>query len=309
MSIAIFGANGQIGRSTLREARNRGVECMAFSRGDLEQFATHPDELSSMLADCSRAINCAAFTDTAEAQRQFERLGPAQGEHWRANAIWPGLLSSACAASHVPLIHFSTDYVFDGRAKKPYAEIDQPQPINAYGASKWAGDQAVLHSGARAIILRAGTVFGPDNSTNFAAKIIKAALVPGAELRVDNQRTCSPIGSRQAALCALDATELLTRDHAGALLHISSGENISFFDFARRILSQAMEHSHFDSLRGALERLAPTQPDAQDAFERPRMSALDRSLSITLLPHANIGLDESIHDFTRHSPLLNPSIE
>ena len=154
--ILVFGGNGQLGQELARAGAAAGVPLVAVSRSEADiadaaavrrALATHKPQL---------VVNAAAYTkvDLAETEVQAARQG---------NEIGPTLLAEACAELSLPLIHISTDYVFDGTKAGPYVESDPVAPTGSYGRSKAAGEAAVQDAFPMAVILRPSVVFGPDD--------------------------------------------------------------------------------------------------------------------------------------------------
>jgi dTDP-4-dehydrorhamnose reductase len=147
--ILVTGLNGQLATALAERAEVHRVGRPAFDFDRSETIAA-----SFHAARPRLVINAAAYTavDAAESDRDAA---------YRANRDGPAALARLCAEADIPLIHLSTDYVFDGRKASPYVETDAVAPQGVYGASKLAGEQAVLGSGARAIILRTAWVYAP----------------------------------------------------------------------------------------------------------------------------------------------------
>jgi dTDP-4-dehydrorhamnose reductase len=167
MQIVILGAGGRLGAALTREYReNFGVVGFNHAQLDLSNF----DALQKTLCTASFdvLINAAAFTnvDLCETQRE---------QAFRINAEAPRILAEICRDKGVKLIHFSTDYVFDGEKREPYREDDEARPISVYGKSKLAGEKNVLAvDEEQHLVIRVSWVFGPDRPS-FIDAIIKRA--------------------------------------------------------------------------------------------------------------------------------------
>src|SRR5437762_939052 len=166
MKIAVIGAGGRLGAALMREYRNKfdliGFDHQALDLGDSGQLR---EKIGTL--DIDLVINCATFTnvDLCETQRDQAFL---------INAEAPRVLAEICRDSGAKLIHFSTDYVFDGKKRAPYVESDPADPISVYGESKRAGEQSVLQTEGRHLVVRVSWVFGPDRPS-FIDGIIKRA--------------------------------------------------------------------------------------------------------------------------------------
>jgi dTDP-4-dehydrorhamnose reductase len=158
MRILITGASGQVGHSiALAISRNRTPGMLTVSTPTRNEFnLDNPDALAAKLDGFKPdlIVNAAAWTQVDLAQGEPEAA-------WRANAASPRAIAQWCARHQVGLIHFSTDYVFDGKTERAYRPKDATHPLGEYGASKLAGEQAILESGAAAVILRTSWVMSP----------------------------------------------------------------------------------------------------------------------------------------------------
>jgi len=154
MKIAVIGSAGRLGAALVREYRDK-YDVAGFNHAQLD-LANLDDVRETLRAtNFDVLINAAAFTN----------VDLCDTERYRAfliNAEAPGLLAKICTDKNAKLIHFSTDYVFDGEKRAPYTEEDEANPISVYGASKLAGEQSVLAADSRHLVVRVSWVFGPD---------------------------------------------------------------------------------------------------------------------------------------------------
>jgi dTDP-4-dehydrorhamnose reductase len=166
MKIVVLGAGGRLGAALLREYRDK-FELTGFdhSQLDLSDLAQLREKLHAM--DFDIAINAAGFTkvDLCETQPEHAFL---------INAEAPRVVAEICAEKNARLIHFSTDYVFDGENREPYTEEDEANPISVYGQSKLAGEKNALAASNRNLVVRVSWVFGPDRPS-FIDAMIKGA--------------------------------------------------------------------------------------------------------------------------------------
>jgi dTDP-4-dehydrorhamnose reductase len=165
MKIVIIGAGGRLGAALMREYREK-YDLAGFNHAQLD-LANLDDvrrKLGAMNFDV--LINAAAFTNVDACETERDRA-------FRINAETPGILAEICNEKEAKLIHFSTDYVFDGEKRGPYSEEDQANPISAYGESKLAGEKNVL-AGDGHLVVRVSWVFGPDRPS-FVDAMIKRA--------------------------------------------------------------------------------------------------------------------------------------
>ena len=253
----VFGASGQLGVELVRELKSRKYEVTGWGRRqvDITDAAAVERALASSGADV--VFNAAAYNqvDVAEQEPQAAFL---------VNGLATRNLAVACRQIDARLVHFSTDYVFDGRARHPYAEDDPTHPLSAYGVSKLSGElyaQAYLD---RAIVVRTSGVYGPGGIAtargNFVELMLRLAGA-GQPIRVVEDHVASPT---YAPLLAARTIDLVDRDLSG-LFHIAGGIPISWFQFARLIF----ELSGFDPLL-----LATNEREYRTPARRPQYSAL-----------------------------------
>lgn len=180
MKILVAGAGGQLG--ALLPAAFAGHEVVGLTRDRLDienltQTRVAVQELRPHLV-----INAAAYNRVDDAEREPEAA-------LRGNGLGPRNLALATADAGIALVHLSTDYVFDGRASRPYCEYDQPAPLSVYGASKLAGEQAVRELNPRHFVVRTAWLYAPDRR-NFPSTML--SLAGSSEVRVVNDQTGSP---------------------------------------------------------------------------------------------------------------------
>jgi len=166
MKIAIIGTGGRLGAALLREYRDK-FEVTGFNHAQLD--LSNLDDVREKLraTDFDVLINTAAFTNVDLCETERDRA-------FLINAEAPGVLATICMDKGAKLIHFSTDYVFDGEKRAPYTEEDEAKPISVYGESKLAGEKNVLAAVSRHLVVRVSWVFGPDRPS-FIDGIVKQA--------------------------------------------------------------------------------------------------------------------------------------
>ena len=166
MKIVILGAGGRLGAALMREYREKyDVAGFNHAQLDLANLDGVRGKLGATNFDV--LINAAAFTNVDACETERDRA-------FRINAEAPGVLAEICNEKDAKLIHFSTDYVFDGEKRAPYTEEDQANPISAYGESKLAGEKNVLAAEDGHLVVRVSWVFGPDRPS-FVDAMIKRA--------------------------------------------------------------------------------------------------------------------------------------
>ena len=161
MTVLVFGANGQVGTELLRALQVSGPVLATTRSGALEDGReciradfSEPDAVVEVLHDVKPRIvvNAAAYTAVDRAENEPEAAQV-------ANATTPGAIATWCAANDVPLVHYSTDYVFDGSGSRPYHPGDTTAPLGVYGATKLAGEDAIRAAGGRHMIFRTAWVY------------------------------------------------------------------------------------------------------------------------------------------------------
>ena len=272
MKILLLGANGQVGHELRRALGSRGdLVCTTRSgrlddglpceTADLDVPASLPGMVERIAPDI--VVNAAAYTAVDRAESEVETV-------FRANAEAPAALAAACAARDALLVHYSTDYVFDGTASRPYREGDPVAPINVYGQSKLAGEQAIQASGARHMIFRTAWVYA-DRGSNFMLTMLRLARERD-ELRVVADQTGTPT---PASLIADTTATMLGRPFAGSgLWHLTAQGETTWHGFAAAIVERAHALGHIANR----PRILPiTTADYPTPARRPAYSRLDCS--------------------------------
>ncbi len=187
--VLVTGAGGQVGAEVARSLAGR-AHVTAHGRDTLD--LSQPDAIVRSVREAKPEVivNAGAYTAVDGAENEPDLAHT-------VNAVAPGILAGEARRAGALLIHFSTDYVFDGTKRTPYVEEDAPHPLGVYGASKLAGERAVLASGANAIVLRTAWVYGP-RGRNFMLTMLRLAQ-KGAGLRVVDDQRGAPTSSLQLA--------------------------------------------------------------------------------------------------------------
>jgi dTDP-4-dehydrorhamnose reductase len=227
-SIVLLGSSGRLGSALERHfSRDPGVALQAFDRGQVNLVNPRLiDEALSPL-DFEWLINCAAYTAVDDCEMQ-------SGHAYMVNDHAVGQLARLCAAKGARMIHFSTDYVFDGTKREPYTERDTPNPINVYGRSKLFGEQQVLGADARHLVIRLSWLFGPGRPA-FPEWVLRQAS--SGRVRVIADKIGCPTYSEDVSqwLRPLIFGNLET----GGLLHLCNQPECSWFDYAKEVLALA----------------------------------------------------------------------
>lgn len=221
--IVILGAAGRLG-AALARAYRRHAKLTTFNRlqldiGDFDRLHNVLDSL-----DFDVLINCAAMTGVDLCETEIDQA-------FTINAEAPELLAEICRDKNARLIHFSTDYVFDGEKREPYVETDLANPISIYGESKRAGEKLVLQAGDRHLVVRVSWVFGPDRPSFIDAMIERAR----EEERIDaiSDKFSTPTYTTDIADAIL---QLLFNVHARGVLHFANAGECSWQEYAQHAL-------------------------------------------------------------------------
>ena len=270
MRLLLLGAGGQVGH-VLRGALAALGEVVCATRGgrlvdgsacetaDFEQPGTLHALVERLAPDV--VVNAAAYTavDRAEGDRDAA---------FRVNAEAPAALAEACARLGALLVHYSTDYVFDGHGQRPWREDDRPSPLGVYGASKLAGEDAIRASGARHMVFRIAWVYGVHGH-NFMRTMLRLGAERD-ELRVVADQVGTPTPARLVARATAQA--LRNSPRATGLWHLTAAGSTSWHGFAEAIFAGA--HA-----RGLLPRMPAVLPIASSEYptpaRRPAYSCLD----------------------------------
>ena len=297
MTILVVGANGQVGshlRKLLPEARSWGRnEC------DLLQ----PDGVTTAILSLkpSLIVNCAAYTavDKAESEPQLA---------WLTNAAAPAAMANAARALDIPMVHMSTDYVFDGTARFPYRERDGRNPINTYGRTKLAGDLAVETLCDQHWILRTSWVFS-EHGSNFVKTVLRLLNERSSLAVVSDQRGRPTYAGDLATLIVALIKRLQEpgSNVAPGTYHVGGGPALSWYEFALEIAAQATEH-------GLLARTPDIKPIPTEQYptpaKRPRFAVLQVNSafqgSLPVAPDWRTGLTHALRGLTAPSASQTP---
>jgi len=233
MSILVFGKNGQLSRALQRSLAARGTEFSCHGRKELDLIA-HPENAAQLIRKLSpdAVINGCAFTDVDGAETQAAEANI-------LNAKAPGIMAAACRTAHIPFIHISTDYVFDGQKSGAYLPTDRRNPLNTYGRSKAAGERAVMAAGGQSLILRTSWVYD-GTGQNFLTTMLRLAASE-THLNLVSTQFGRPTYAGHLAEACLAALE--TMPAKPKIYHVSnSGPVISWADFAQAIFERAKLH-------------------------------------------------------------------
>jgi dTDP-4-dehydrorhamnose reductase len=256
----VFGCRGQLGIELMTVLQQRGYQVAGFDRSQVDISDSAQVERAFEREDPAVVINAAAYNQVDIAEKE---PGPAM----TANALAVRNLAMCCRQYDARLVHFSTDYVFDGAAGRAYTEQDTPHPLGAYAVSKLAGElyaQAYLE---QPLIIRTSGVFGPGGLRTARSNFIELMLRLAANqqpIRVVDDHVASPTYS---PILAARSADLMDRGLSG-VFHVAGGQAISWFDYACMIFRIA----------GVEPEVKPTsEREFRTAARRPKYSALSNS--------------------------------
>jgi dTDP-4-dehydrorhamnose reductase len=289
--VLVTGANGQLARALMAAAPS-GTECIGVTRGDLDitdegaVAATierlHPDAV----------MNGAAYNlvDKAESEGMRDAL--------EINALGVACLGKSCRDAGIPLVHFSTDFVFDGEKRTPYTEGDATRPLSVYGASKLAGENVALAANPRNFAIRVCRLFGPSTADGAGSSKKPSGNFPLLMLRLGQERESvrvvnDQVGTPSYTPDLAPAVWQLLKGAEGGLFQLSNAGEVSFAEYARTIFRLANIECEVIGLSSE-EYGAPAR--------RPKYSTLSNekahAAGVTSLRHWHDALAEFIRQVT-----------
>lgn len=282
MKILLFGKNGQVGWELQRSLAPLG-ELVALDRSS----STYCGDLTDLtgIAQTTRAVapdvivNAAAYTAVDRAESESDLA-------YRVNAEAPAVLAQEAHRIGAWLVHYSTDYVFDGSGNRPWEESDTPAPLNVYGQTKLQGEEAIDHAGCHHLIFRTSWVYAARGN-NFAKTMLRLAQERN-QLTVINDQIGAPTGAELLADATAHVIRMASKQpNVSGLYHLVADGAVSWHDYARFVLTVASEHCKLTVQPDAI------QPVPSHAFtstaQRPLNSRLNtekfqRTFGLTIPP-------------------------
>ena len=272
MNVLITGAQGQVGKELSLIAMEKGFDVVAAGRADLDitQFENVENYINKIQPDI--VINAAAHTavDKAEGEQDLA---------FSINSDGAKNIALACAKQNIPLLHISTDYVFDGSKVEAYNENDDVSPLGVYGTSKWQGEEAIRQNLTQHIILRVAWVFGAQGN-NFVKTMLRLGQ-DRDELNVVADQFGGPSPAKNIAQTLITLVEQFQKNKSldWGTYHYCGSEKTTWYDFAVEIFEQAFE-------LGILNKKIKVNPITTAEYptpaKRPSNSMLDCSkLAVT----------------------------
>ena len=266
-SILVTGANGQVGFELQRSLAPLG-KVTAITRAEMD--LANEASILAVLRELAPSIivNPAAYTAVDRAESEKEQA-------MAVNAAAPGVMARWAADNGAYLVHYSTDYVFDGTKVDPYVETDPVNPQSVYGESKWLGEEAVRSSGARHAILRTSWVYG-HHGNNFLKTILRLAQ-ERSSLNIVADQVGAPTSAALIADVTRRAVEFISSQEApdvSGTYHLSAQGNTSWHGYAEQIVREASARNFPLALQ--LDALKPiSTAEYPTPAKRPRNSRLN----------------------------------
>ncbi len=278
--VLITGAGGQLGQALLATAPDWALP-VPRTRAELD--ITDAEAVAAAAGAQSAIINAAAYTAVDQAESDRARA-------FAVNETGPALLARHCRQHGQPLIHVSTDYVFNGRASRPYRPDAPSDPLGVYGASKLAGEQAILKTGGNAIILRTAWLYAAAGR-NFLTTMLRH-MRAGRELRVVNDQIGSPTPCRQLAEAIWQTLDHIRADPRPCpeIHHYTASGQTSWHGFATRIAEELRAHA----IQAPMPVAIPTSEYPTSAA-RPAMSVLDCDATCRRFGLAQTAWQDGLH--------------
>jgi dTDP-4-dehydrorhamnose reductase len=298
MKILVIGSGGRLGTALMRAYRDKfDVAGLSHAQIDLADF----DELEEMLPrmEFDLMINCAALTNVDLCEEQSDRA-------FRVNAGGPELLAQICADKNARLIHFSTDYVFDGEKRTPYLEDDEAHPISVYGQSKREGEECVLAAGDSNLVVRVSWVFGPERPSFIDNMIRRARDEESVDAIADKFSTPTFTGDIAQMLPQFFVAGVADPGKAGAngpsysgILHFANAGECSWQEYAQHALDCCHE---FGIPVKATKVAASSLADMKNWHaRRPVYSVLSTAKYTAHAGAAPRSWREAVADYIKHS--------
>lgn len=228
MKILVTGVKGQLGFDVVNEAEKRGIEAVGVDIDEMD--VTNKEQVEQVIkaGNYDAVVHCAAWTavDKGEEPELFEKVRA-------VNALGTKYINDVCKELDIPIMYFSTDYVFNGEGETPWNEYDEFEPLNVYGITKGEGEKYVIEN-PKHFIIRIAWVFG-KNGNNFIKTMLRLGKERGAVSVVDDQIGL-PTYTYDLARLVVDMIET---EEYGTYHATNSGDFISWYDFAKEIFKQA----------------------------------------------------------------------
>ena len=289
MNVLVIGANGQLGWEVCQRGKKQGFDIVPLDIPEFDITESSAVERAVSHSGVSLVINASAYTAVDRAESEPELA-------FAVNRDGPAYLASSCARIGIPLIHISTDYVFDGSKKEPYLETDPPSPLGVYGKSKAAGEEKVRNLCQKHIILRTAWLYG-IHGNNFVKTMLNLGKEKEVVHVVADQYGC-PTYAADLADAIIEITSQIAekQDIIWGTYHYCGKGVTTWHGFAEEIFNLAREHCSL-----VVKKVVPiTTEEYPTPAKRPANSVMDCSL---LTQNLSISLrlwQESLTDMINH---------
>jgi dTDP-4-dehydrorhamnose reductase len=295
--ILITGSSGQLGDALVTLCTARGIEFKAVARPEFD--FEHPETVAACFeaARPDMVINAAAYTAVDKAET--EHAAAVAGNH-----LGPLALARLCEEAGIPFIHVSTDYVFDGNKGTPYVETDPTGPTGIYGVTKRDGEEAILASGAKAIILRTAWVYAAHGK-NFARTMLTAGRKMPL-LRVVSDQRGTPTAAVDLATAILAIAETLDagwEDKYRGIFHATGAGETTWYGFACAIFEEATKLGYTAPEVQAINTADWPTPTRRPPDSRLDCSKLTETFGVTL-PDWRVSLPGVVRGLLAHDPAV-----
>lgn len=294
--VLLLGAAGQLGLALFQALQLAGQPVVAWTRADID--FSHLSKLKERVTQLKPRwiLNAAAYTAVDKAQTEPEQAH-------LVNALMPAMLADYAKVNGAALMHFSSDYVFNGRSTRPYLETDATDPLSVYGQSKRDGDAAIQASGARYVIFRSSWVVAAHGQ-NFLKTMLRLAAEQD-QLNVVADQTGVPTAATWLAELALRAMPLAEREGFNGLFHATPRGQTTWHAYAQYVLTQAASRGW--TFKATADQVHPiTTAQYPLPAQRPAYGLLDSSLLARSLqcdwPDWQVGVNQVIAQLSQHLP-------
>jgi dTDP-4-dehydrorhamnose reductase len=278
MKIIVIGATGMLGTDIVLALKNNNHDCCLFNTSSID--IRDKNSINTALTACVDAhflINCAAYTQVDLCESEHDLAFDINGKGPQNLAEW-------CRLHAIPILHFSTDYVFDGHSHTPYLETDTCHPLSVYGASKWAGEKGIQNEWEQHLIFRVQWLYG-QHGTHFI-KTLHSLLTQRDNLSIVDDQYGSPTWTRDIARVI---AQLISEPPPWGLYHLRSEGETSWFDYAC-------------FLRDIFKSKCAVSPQKSEDYPRPAERPKQGVLSVSKIKHMGISLPhwkDSVYDFIK----------
>lgn len=232
--IIVLGGEGQLGRAVAGAGGDAEILCLSHTAADVTDRGSVAEALARTRPDV--VVNAAACTAVDRAECEADR-------RFAVDRDGAGIVAAACAARGIPLVHLSTDYVFDGRKGEPYTEEDPVGPLNVYGLSKAAGESLVLARHEQALIVRTAWLFGAGGG-NFIRAILRRALAGEAPRVVADQRGSPTPAPDLATLLLVLCRRVAAGGRLSGIVHVAAWPDVTWHALAEAAVAVALPPAH-----------------------------------------------------------------